>query len=306
MTTQNASNNLIEKETLQTNWLQRLGLFLIHNIKIRQFAGKFGLSALLLATSALFFFGDHLLAKGRSADRTAIPPIILLGLTIFFYLIKNLHRYWEVAFAFFCGTFGLYLAWSPLAWPEGFLGANLYTPKGITIYKSSEILAVTLPIILLTWLVQRNLAPIYLQKGNLKIGLGLGLSLSLLIFGVYLLVSRSKIDFEKARLALIWMIIFAFMDALFEVMLLQGLLLRRFIGLLGNTWAIILSTLVYGLFILGVGSAIRPISYSGLMLFLSLGFLYSFIMQKSDSIWGSLCIHTTVDFIYLIGVFAST
>lgn len=306
MTTQNASNNLIEKETLQTNWLQRLGLFLIHNIKIRQFAGKFVLSALLLATSALFFFGDHLLAKGRSADRTAIPPIILLGLTIFFYLIKNLHRYWEVAFAFFCGTFGLYLAWSPLAWPEGFLGANLYTPKGITIYKSSEILAVTLPIILLTWLVQRNLAPIYLQKGNLKIGLGLGLSLSLLMFGVYLLVSWSKIDFEKARLALIWMIIFAFMDALFEVMLLQGLLLRRFIGLLGNTWAIILSTLVYGLFILGVGSATRPISYSGLILFLSLGFLYSFIMQKSDSIWGSLCIHTTVDLIYLIGVFAST
>ena len=278
----------------------------IHNIKIRQFAGKFGLSALLLATSALFFLGDHLLSSGRSADLTAIPPIILLGLTIFFYLIKNLRRYWEVAFAFFCGTFGLYLAWSPLNWPAGFLGASFYTAKGITIYKFSEILAVTLPIILLTWLVQRNLAPIYLQKGNLKIGLGLGLGLSLLIFGVYLLISWSKIDFEKARLTLIWMMIFAFMDALFEILLLQGLLLRRFIGLLGNTWAIILTTLVYGLFILGVGSATGPISYSGLILFLPLGFLYSFIMQKSDSIWGSLCIHATIDLIYLIGVFAST
>ena len=273
-------------------------------IKIRQFAGKFCLSVLLLATSALFFLGDHLLSAGRNADITAIPPIILLGLTVFFYLMKNLQRYWEVTFAFFCGTFGLYLAWSPLNWPAGFLGANFDTVKGITIYKFSEILAVTLPIILLTWLVQRNLAPIYLQKGNLKVGLGLGLGLSLLIFGAYLLVSWSKIDFEKVRLALIWMIIFAFMDALFEEMLLRGLLLRRFIGLLGNTWSLILSTLVYGLFILGVGSATRPISYGALLLFLPLGFLYSFIMQKSDSIWGSLSIHATIDLIYLFGVFA--
>lgn len=276
----------------------------IHNINIRQFAGKLGLSAILLATSALFFLGDHLLAAGRNADLAAIPPIILLGLTVFFYLIKSLRRYWEVTFAFFCGTFGLYLAWSPLNWPAGFLGANFDTVKGVTVYKFSEILAVTLPIILLTLLVQRNLAAIYLQKGNLKIGLGLGLGLSILIFGVYLLTAWSKIDFEKAGLAFIWMMIFAFMDALFEVLLLQGLLLRRFIGLLGNTWAIILSTLVYGLFILGVGSATRPISYGGLILFLPLGFLYSFIMQKSDAIWGSLSLHATIDLIYLIGVFA--
>jgi membrane protease YdiL (CAAX protease family) len=273
-------------------------------MKIRQFAGKFGLSALLLATSAFFFLGDHLLSMGRSADLTVIPPIILLGLTVFFYLTKNLRRYWEVTFAFFCGTFGLYLAWSPLDWPDGFLGANFATVRGITIYKFSEILAVTLPIILLTWLVQRNLTAIYLQKGNLKIGLGLGLGLSLLIFAVYLLTAWSKIDFERVRLALIWMIIFAFLDALFEEMLLRGLLLRRFIGLLGNTWAIILSTLVYGLFILGVGSATGPISYSTLILFLPLGFLYSFIMQKSDAIWGSLSVHATIDLIYLIGVFA--
>ena len=159
-----------------------------------------------------------------------------------------------------------------LAWPEGFLGADLYTIKGITICKFSEILAVTLPIILLMWLVQRNLAPIYLQKGNLKIGLGLGLGLSLLTFRVYLLTAWSKIDFEKARLALIWMMIFALMDAVFEELLLRGLLLRRFIGLLGNTWAIILSTLVYGLFVLGVGAATGPTPYGLLILFLPLGF----------------------------------
>ena len=280
-------------------------MFVNNNTLVRQYAGKLALSVLLLAASALFFLGDHLLSAGRDANLTVIPPIILLGLTVFFYRTKNLRRYWEVAFAFFCGTLGLYLAWSPLDWPAGFLGANFDTVKGITIYKSSEILAVILPIILLTWLVQRNLAPIYLQKGNLKLGLGLGLGLSILIFGGYLLVSWSKIDFEKARLALTWMMIFAVMDALFEVLLLQGLLLRRFIGLLGNTWAVILSTLVYGLFMHGVGSATGPISYGGLILFLPLGFLYSFIMQKSDSIWGSLSIHATIDLIYLFGVFAT-
>ena len=203
---------------------------------INKFGFKLGLSTILLISTALFFLGDHLylLPAGSKIILTAIPPIILLGFTLFFYRNFRLRKYWEVTFALFCGTFGLFLAWAPGSWPERYLGVSTNTAQGIAILKFFELLPVALSIILLTRIVQGNLAPIYLQKGNMKIGLGLGLLLSLILLGVYILISWSKIDFEKAAQAFAWMMIFSILDAFFEELLIRGLLLRRFTALLGN------------------------------------------------------------------------
>jgi len=279
----------------------------INDSNVKQFGYKLVLSTILLISTGLFFLGDHLylLGAGKRAILTAIPPIILLGLTLLFYRSVRLRKYWEVTFALFCGTFGLFLAWAPGSWPERYLGVSTSTAQGIAVLKFFELLPVALPIILLTWCVQGSLAPIYLQKGNLKIGLGLGWGLSILIFGAYLVLSWSKIELEKAIQALVWMVIFSILDAFFEELLIRGLLLRRFSALLGNIWSLILSALVYGLFFLGVQSVTGPIPYGALIIMLPLGLLYSFIMQKSDSILGSLSLHATIDLVYLIGIFAS-
>ncbi len=274
----------------------------INASKAKQIVDKLGLAAILLILSGLFFLGDHLYiySTAKRLILTAIPHIILLGLTLFFYRNTVLRRYWEVTFAFCCGTFGLFLAWAPL-----FSDTYTHTIQGFTFLKFTELLPIALAIILPTWFVQRSLAPIYLQKGNLKIGLGLGLGVSLLIIAYYLLTSASKIDFEKLLLASGWMLLFSIMDAFFELLMLSALLLRRFFGLLGVGWGLILTTLVYGLFTLGVSHAVGPVSFRGLIIILPLGFIYCFIMYKSNSIWGSLCVHATLDFIYLIGMFAS-
>ncbi len=274
---------------------------IVNDSKARQLVYKLGLSTILLSASGLFFLGDHLysLSTRTRLLLTALPPILLLGLTFFCHRNKSLYRYWEVSFAFFCGTLGLFLAWAPV-WPAKYMS----TISGITFLKFTELLPVALPIILLTWFTQRSLAPIYLQKGNLKIGLVLGLGLSIVIMTGYLLSAWSKIDFEKLLRLSGWMMAFAICDAAFELLMLPGLLLRRFMGLLGSVWALSLMILVYGLFALGVQSAVGPIRYGELIFFVLLGLIYSFIMQKSDSIWGSLCLHTTVDLVYIIGIFA--
>ena len=154
--------------------------------KTEQLGYKLSLFIVLLLTSGFFFLGDHLYQLSRETGllSTAIPPIIFLGLTLFFYRNQNLHRYWEVSFAFFCGTFGLFLAWAEV-WPQRYASSL----QGIAFLKFTEVLPVALAIILPTWFVQRSLAPIYLQKGNLKLGLGVGLGLSILIITVYLLRS---------------------------------------------------------------------------------------------------------------------
>jgi len=272
--------------------------------KAEQLGYKLSLFIVLLLTSGFFFLGDHLyqVSRGTGFISTAIPPIILLGLTLFFYRNQNLHRYWEVSFAYFCGTFGLFLAWAEV-WPQRYASSI----QGIAFLKFTEVLPVALAIILPTWFVQRSLAPLYLQKGNLKLGLGLGLGLSLLIITVYLLITWSKIDFESLLQASGWIIIISILDAFFVLLMLPGLFLRRFIGLMGASWALILITMVYVLFNMGLRAAVGPIrDYGGLTLFALLGFIYSFMMHKSDSIWGSLCLYTTVDLIYFISMYAVT
>ena len=272
---------------------------------------KLVLSAILLAATGFFFIGDHIyssptLSIGIKFLLTAIPTLILLGLTFYFQRNERFHKYWEVTFAYFCGSLGLFLAWAPGSWPERLFGVSDSTAQGVAILKFSELVPVALTIILLTMIVQGNLAPIYVQKGNLKAGLGLGLLLSLIIFGVYLVISSSNIDLEKAIQAIFWMLIFAVSNAFFEELLIRGLLLKRFIALLGSTWALVLSALCYGLFILGVQSASGSTQYGALLLIFPLGLLYGFIMHKSDSIWGPVCIHAAIDLIFLVSVFAST
>jgi membrane protease YdiL (CAAX protease family) len=306
---------VVKKSKIKTSYNGESGGYLpeevamstVKGLKLEKLGYKLGLSTILLIATALFFLGDHLYLQpaGIKIILTAIPPVILLGFSLLFYRNIRLRRYWEVTFALCCGTFGLFLAWAPGSWPERILGVSANTAQGIAILKFFELLPVALAIILLTRIVQGNLVPIYLQKGNLKIGLGLGLILSLILLGGYLLISWSTIDFEKAAQSFAWMMIFSILDAFFEELLIRGLLLRRFTALLGNAWALILSALVYGLFFLGVQSVTGPIPFGALILILPLGLVYSFIMQKSDSIWGSLSLHAAVDLVYLMGIFAS-
>jgi len=271
----------------------------------RQIAKKLGLSALFLIATSLFFLGDHLSPGRDRIVTTAISAVLLLGLTFLLHRSVRFHRYWEVSFAFFSGSFGLFLAWSTPSAPLSVFGGSTDTPQGVAVLKFFELLPVALVILVLTKVVQGSLAPIYVQKGNLRRGLGLGLLLGLAILVVYLALSRSTIDPAKAIRALPWLIIFAVSNAFFEELLIRGLFLKRYIALLGTAWAVVLSALCYGLFFIGVQAAVGSVSYTALVVILPLGLLYGFIMQNSDSIWGPVSLHAAVDLIFLLGVFTS-
>jgi membrane protease YdiL (CAAX protease family) len=270
-------------------------------------AQKLILSALFLVATTTFFIGDHLYSVSgwRRIVLTAIPTVLLLSLTLLIRKSKRFGRYWEVTFAFFSGSFGLFLAWSFGPWPIKVFGVSTNTPQGVAILKFSELLPVALGIIVLTKIFQGTLAPIYLQRGQLRKGLGLGSLLGLVILAVYLVLAWSNIDPTKAIPAIPWLLAFAIFNAFFEELLLRGLLLKRYIALLGTSWSIVLSALCYGLFFLGVQAAIGPIPYSALVAILPLGLLYGFLIQYSNSILGSVSVHAAIDLIFLLGVFAA-
>jgi membrane protease YdiL (CAAX protease family) len=121
----------------------------------------------------------------------------------------------------------------------------------------------------------------------------------------YLATSWSRIDPKKAIPALPWLLAFALSNAFFEELLIRGLFLKRYIALLGTAWSLVLSALCYGLFFLGVQAVVGPIPYSALVVILPLGLLYGFLIQYSNSIWGSVSVHAGIDLIFLLGVFAA-
>jgi membrane protease YdiL (CAAX protease family) len=277
----------------------------MNRVGSRQIAKKLGLSALFLIATSLFFLGDHINPGRDRIVATAISAALLLGLTILLYRSERFHKYWEVSFAFFTGSFGLFLAWNIPDPPLSVIGASMDTPQGVAVLKFYELLPLALVIIVLTEIVQGSLSTIYIQRGDLRSGLGLGFLLGIFILVVYFVLSWSTINLAKAIAALPWLIFFAVSNAFFEELLIRGLFLKRYIALLGTAWALVLSALCYGLFFLGVQAAVGPIPYSALVVILPLGFMYGFIMQRSDSIWGPVSIHAVVDLIFLLGVFAS-
>jgi membrane protease YdiL (CAAX protease family) len=270
-----------------------------------QIAGKLVLSALFLMATCLFFLGDHIVSSRKRLADTAISAVLLLLLTILFYVSKRFHRYWEVTFAFFCGAFGLFLAWNIPTTGLSVLGASLVTPQGMAVLKFFELLPVALVIILLTRIVQGSFSPIYFQKGNLRSGLGLGLLMAFVILVIYFAFTWSTINPARAIQVLPWLLILAISNGLFEELLIRGLFLKRYIALLGVPWGVILSALCYVVFLMGVGAAQGPVTYRGLLFYLPLGLLNGFIMHKSDSIWGPVCILAALDLISLVGPFAS-
>ncbi len=271
----------------------------------QKFARKVGLSGLLLIATTFFFVGDHVPSARERLVLTALPTVFLLGLTLFFYRNQRLRRYWEVTFAFFSGSCGLFLAWNIPDAPLSVIGGSISTPQGVAVLKFFELLPVALTIIVLTRSVQGSLAPIYIQRGDLRNGPGLGSLLGIAALTVYLALSWSSLDPAKAVAALPWLIAFAVSNALFEELLLRGLLLRRFSALLGTRWALVVSALCYSLFFLGVQAAVGPVPYGAIVVILPLGLLYAYLMQNSDSIWGPVSLHAVLDLIFLLGVFAS-
>src|SRR5512136_837111 len=114
-----------------------------------QIVKRLGLSALFWIATSLYFLGDHLQSGRDRIVATALSAILLLGLTILFYKIEKFHRYWEVTFAFFSGSFGLFLAWNIPDSPLSVFGASMYTPRGVAVLKFFELLPVALVVIVL-------------------------------------------------------------------------------------------------------------------------------------------------------------
>ncbi len=220
---------------------------------------------------------------------------------------KRFEKYWQILFALFILTiaisldkiFGIYLIKQ--------LGVTDSTPAGWALPKLNECFVVVSVIIIFTLLSGGSLGSIYIQKGNLKLGLIIG-SITFIIFVAGAVPMASLFQAQNLSLVRIipwipWILIHVLSNGTMEEMLFRGLFLRKLEPLVGKYLSIFLLAFIFT----GLHSWVSYTADNRIFLAVTfpLALALGYIMYKTDSAWGSILIHAGMDIPIMLGTFSN-
>ncbi len=218
------------------------------------------------------------------------------------------NQYWRVGFAFFVASVAYLSTWLLEDWINslmGRLGLIAKTPQYLGIEKVFEAIVVVVPIILLTKLSGADLGSIYLRRGNLKLGLGIG-SLVFIFLGTaaFMFATQRFTSLDALGAAVLWGLLFSFVNSFMEELWLRGIFLKRFESFLRVGGSVLLTSLTFAMlhsFVFYFTPAVIPFFFLNT---LSLGLACGYLMMKSDSLWGPVLIHAASDFFLFLAELA--
>ena len=221
---------------------------------------------------------------------------------------EKYRKYWKVFFSFFVASLAL-----SLQALSGFLSFQSSPVENVALAMISSTLLVTAPILALTVISGGRLHDVFLARGNVKRGLLIGF----IGFGVFVLVSIPAATYLfqghnlTAARALSWtapLLVTVFANGVREELLYRGLFLKRYESLLGSKPSNVLQAVIFSLShtVAGLG----PTSYTPfvpvLVVFtLALGLVWGNLMQRTNSILGSVLFHAGSDIPVFLGIFSN-
>lgn len=278
-------------------------------------AGRGGLFLLFLACgislpslSGLFIFPFSLVPQGLDwLYRISLSTVFLVA-SIILMRSEYYSRYWKAFFAFFVASIALNVQ----AISEYFDFRS--TPiNNAALAMLSSTLLVVISIVAISLVSGEKPAAIYLTKGNLKWGLLVG-SIG---FGVFALVSipaatylfqGHDITVGKASSWAVPILITVLANGFREELLYRGIFLKKYESLLGSKSANLLQAIIFSLShsVAGMGSeAYTPYTVVLVLFTLVLGLAWGFVMQRTNSIWGSVLFHAGSDISIFLGIFSN-
>lgn len=296
MNIQLTNPNLINKETMQASWIQRLGLFIVFLI--------FELAIVLFGSNYFDVFQTN-----KNLAYQATLSVAFLVAAMWLKRSERLNRYWQIAFAFFIASFvitttSLIGSWNTalLNW----LNVPADTSQRQAVGKIYEILMVVVPILVLTKISGADLGSIFIKRGDLKMGLGIGALVFVFLGTASFMFAATR--FSSTKLlgdAVVWGLVFSFANGFMEELWLRGIFLKRFAPLLGVGGSVLLISMVFAL-MHGFAFYFNPTALLFYVLnTLALGLACGYLMMKSDSLWGAMLIHAASDFFLFIAVLAN-
>lgn len=266
----------------------------------------------MLCASLIYYFfvpwgSSQVLAKIPDYLAKISVGILLLILTFLARRNHLLQRYWRIIFALFIlhltisltKVFGIYMIKE--------LGVLDTTPSGWAFQKLNEAFIASSVIIACTLTSGDRLGSIYIQKGNLKLGLLIGIITFVLAavgsFPMATLFNAQNLTIQRVIPWIPWILIFVLSNGLMEELLFRGLFFKKlepFVGkFLSNLMIALVFTLLHGLSTYSVDQMLF------LFILFPLALMWGYIMQKTDSIWGSVLFHAGMDIPIMLSIFSN-
>lgn len=296
MTTQTVITILPEKEIVQPNWLQRVGLFIFF----------------LLCEAAIFIFGSYyfdVFPTNKNLTFNLAVSAVFLVVTLWFRYDKRLNKHWQIPLALFAAS----VAYPFTAIFDGWIRAVLSwfavttdTSQGLAIEKICEMLLKTIPILALVKLSGADMGSIFLKRGNLKLGLGIGaLVFFFLGTATFMFAVQRFTSVDTLVAAVVWGLVFSFVNGYMEELWLRGIFLKRFAPLIGINGAVWVTSITFA----SMHSFAFYFDPFALTFFfvntLALGLGCGYLMMKSDNLWGAVVIHAASDFFLFVALLAN-
>jgi hypothetical protein len=265
-------------------------------------------SFLLFSTYGIFALGPlqwyniSIPADIRTAYKISVPLVSLIIAT-FMRRNSRFSQYWRVFFGFFIGGTAFLLQWlifQFLTFPK--------TIESIALEKVLAALLIIIPIMALTKLSGNTLGSIYVKKGELRTGLLVGVA-SFAFFAISAVPSAisifnaqnmgQNVIFEWAP----WILVFVFANGLLEEFMYRALFLKKYEMFFGPKIANILQAVIFCTIHLSVAYTAEP--YLFVILTFFLGLAWGYVMQRTDSLLGSVLFHAGTDIPIIISIFST-
>jgi membrane protease YdiL (CAAX protease family) len=232
-------------------------------------------------------------------------------LAIFIWIIKKTGfcgKYLQIVQGLFIMSLSITLIWVFGMFVLNSLPLDEKSIPGYVIPKIQDLIIVYLVVLFFTRFFGNNFASIFLQKGNLKLGLWIGIGTFLAAAAGS--IPMSKLLFNATNLTtdriISWapgILIFVLANAAMEEMLFRGLFLKKlepFYGkFLSNFFIALIFTGLHGM------ATYTSDNYIFLAVVFPLALLWGYVMQKTGSIWGSILFHAGMDIPIMLGIFSN-
>jgi membrane protease YdiL (CAAX protease family) len=241
------------------------------------------------------------------ANNVLVYTIMLSAVFLSFALVlrKRLHGYFQILFAFFVAS--LAILFDLLV----NLPSDSKTGLGLDMLVSTSIIVGT--ILILTKVSGNSFGSIFLKKGKLRLGLILGFTgffffaLTAMPAAQYLFQGQN-LSLGKVVAWLPWILPIVLLNGIREELLYRGLFLKKFETKLGTKTSNFLQAIIFSLShsVAGLGfSAYTPYIWALIVFTFSLGLIWGYIIQRTDSIIGSVIFHAGSDIPVFLGIFSN-
>jgi membrane protease YdiL (CAAX protease family) len=216
----------------------------------------------------------------------------------------RLSRFRPVFFAYFTAVFGLSLGFFFADRGLKLFGLTTQTPTGIAVAKFLQASLIVIGILAVATLCGEDLTSLYLRKGRLILSLSVGLitAAALLVLSMLQPAVRALGTATLTSLAP-WILLFVVSNAFMEELLFRGLFLGRYEPLIGKWLAVLSTSLAFTLAHMQVTYA--PNLWIFLLVTLGFSIAWGWLMQKTESLWGSALFHAGADLLIILPIFSS-